>query len=58
MFLQELHGHENIIEVLNLIEADNNMDIYIVCDFMESDLHAVIKAGILEDVHKQYILYQ
>ena len=25
---------------------------------MESDLHAVIKAKILEDVHKQYIIYQ
>lgn len=34
------------------------MDIYVICDFMESDLHNVIKAGILEDVHKQYILYQ
>lgn len=25
---------------------------------METDLHAVIRAGILEEVHKQYIIYQ
>jgi hypothetical protein len=25
---------------------------------METDLHAVIRANILEDVHKQYIMYQ
>lgn len=26
--------------------------------FAETDLHAVIRAGILEEVHKQYIIYQ
>ena len=25
---------------------------------MEADLHAVIRAGILEEVHKQYVIYQ
>lgn len=25
---------------------------------MDTDLHAVIRAGILEEVHKQYIIYQ
>lgn len=25
---------------------------------METDLHAVIRAGILEEIHKQYIIYQ
>lgn len=27
-------------------------------EFMETDLHAVIRAHILEEVHKQYIMYQ
>lgn len=38
--------------------AENDRDIYLVFDFMETDLHAVIRAGILQDVHKQYIIYQ
>lgn len=58
MFLQELNGHENIIRLLNVLKADNDLDIYLICDYMESDLHAVIRANILQDVHKQYICYQ
>ena len=58
VFLQELYGHENIIKLLNVIRAENDKDIYLVFDFMETDLHAVIKANILEDIHKRYIVYQ
>jgi mitogen-activated protein kinase 15 len=58
IFLQELADHENIITLLETIKADNNKDIYLVFEFMETDLHAVICANILEDIHKRYILYQ
>lgn len=58
VFLQELYGHENIVKLLNVIRAENDKDIYLIFDFMETDLHAVIKANILEDVHKRYIVYQ
>jgi mitogen-activated protein kinase 15 len=56
--LQELSGHENIIRLQNVIRAENDRDIYLVFDFMDTDLHAVIRANILEDIHKQYIIYQ
>eukprot|EP00747_Dinoflagellata_sp_TGD_P186983 gnl/TRDRNA2_/TRDRNA2_44405_c0_seq1.p1 gnl/TRDRNA2_/TRDRNA2_44405_c0~~gnl/TRDRNA2_/TRDRNA2_44405_c0_seq1.p1 ORF type:complete len:493 (-),score=99.51 gnl/TRDRNA2_/TRDRNA2_44405_c0_seq1:174-1652(-) len=58
MFLQELNGHENIVRLLNVLKADNDQDIYLICDYMESDLHAVIRANILEEIHKQYVIYQ
>jgi len=58
MFLQELNGHENIVRLTNVLKADNDQDIYLICDYMESDLHAVIRANILEEIHKQYIIYQ
>ena len=58
IFLQELNGHENIIRLQNVIRAENDRDIYLVFDFMDTDLHAVIRANILEDIHKQYIIYQ
>ncbi|KAL4458247.1 hypothetical protein ABPG75_013112 [Micractinium tetrahymenae] len=58
MFLQELNNHENIIRLLNVLKADNDRDIYLVFEYMETDLHAVIRANILEEVHKQYIMYQ
>ena len=43
---------------MNIIKAENNKDLYLVFDFMETDLHAVIRAGILEEIHKKYIMYQ
>jgi mitogen-activated protein kinase 15 len=60
MFLQELnaHHHENIIRLLNVLKAENDKDLYLVFEYMEINLHAVIKANILEEVHKKYVLYQ
>jgi len=58
IFLQQLSAHENIITLLDVLKANNDKDIYLVFEFMETDLHAVIRANILEDVHKRYIIYQ
>ncbi len=40
------------------MKAENDRDIYLVFEYMETDLHAVIRANILEEIHKQYIMYQ
>lgn len=59
MFLQEFGEHPNIIKLLNVIRAQNDKDIYLVFEFMETDLHAVIRKGnLLKDVHMRYILHQ
>ncbi|KAL5016802.1 hypothetical protein ScPMuIL_006391 [Solemya velum] len=59
MFLQEFGDHGNIVKLHNVIKADNDKDIYLVFEFMETDLHNVIKRGsILKEVHKKYIMYQ
>ncbi|NWX43320.1 MK15 kinase, partial [Steatornis caripensis] len=59
MFLQEFGEHPNIIKLLDVIPAENNKDIYLIFESMETDLHAVIKKGnLLRDIHKCYILYQ
>ena len=58
MYLQKLSGHENIIRLQHIIKAENDRDIYLTFDHMETDLHAVIRANILEDIHKKYIIYQ
>ena len=50
--------HPNIIKLRNFHKAENDKDIYLVFDYMETDLHAVIRANILEPVHKQFIVYQ
>eukprot|EP00761_Pharyngomonas_kirbyi_P012417 gb/GECH01012444.1/.p1 GENE.gb/GECH01012444.1/~~gb/GECH01012444.1/.p1 ORF type:complete len:361 (+),score=46.75 gb/GECH01012444.1/:1-1083(+) len=57
MFLKAMN-HENLIRLINVLKADNDKDIYLIFEHMETDLHAVIRANILEDIHKQYIIYQ
>lgn len=66
-----------------MLKAENDRDIYLIFEYMETDLHAgkrlllqlqnprnppaykltcicvtVIRANILEEIHKQYIMYQ
>ncbi|XP_038411695.1 mitogen-activated protein kinase 15 isoform X4 [Canis lupus familiaris] len=57
--LQELGDHPNIIRLLDVIRAENDRDIYLVFESMDTDLNAVIcKGRLLRDVHKRYIFYQ
>ena len=53
-------GSDNLAKrrLLNVMKAENDRDIYLVFEYMETDLHAVIRANILEEIHKQYIMYQ
>jgi len=58
MYLQALAGHDNLIRLQHVVKAENDRDIYLTFDHMETDLHAVIRASILEEIHKKYIIYQ
>ncbi|XP_070702260.1 mitogen-activated protein kinase 15 [Pempheris klunzingeri] len=59
MFLQEFGDHPNIVKLLNVIRAQNDKDIYLIFEYMDTDLHAVIKKGtLLKDIHKRYVIYQ
>ena len=55
MFLQEMKGHEHIISLMNVLKADNDRDLYLIFEYMETDLHAAIRANILQDIHKQCV---
>jgi mitogen-activated protein kinase 15 len=65
--LKQLAKHQNIIRLISVIRAENNRDLYMVFDYMETDLHRVIntisylqviRANLLTDLHIQYISYQ
>ncbi|KAJ8955892.1 hypothetical protein NQ318_005440 [Aromia moschata] len=59
MFLQSFKSHPNIVKLHSIHRAANNRDIYLGFEYMETDLHNVIKRGnILKDIHKRYIMYQ
>ncbi|XP_017156408.1 extracellular signal-regulated kinase 7 isoform X2 [Drosophila miranda] len=59
VFLRAFRHHPNIIRLLGIYRATNNMDFYLVFEHMESDLHIVIKKrDILKDIHRQFVMYQ
>ncbi|KAI3386669.1 hypothetical protein SNEBB_007767 [Seison nebaliae] len=58
-FLCRFNSHPNVIRLLDIMKAQNNKDLYLVFDFMETDLHRLIKRkNVLHDMHKRYIMYQ
>jgi hypothetical protein len=42
--------NSNIIKLVDVMRADNDKDIYLAFQYMEINLHAVIRANILEEV--------
>ena len=58
MYLRELYGHENIVRLEEVIKAKNHRDLYLIFEFMDADLHHVVKAGLLGNLHKKYIVFQ
>lgn len=60
IFLRAFGDHPNIVKLLNVHRADNNKDLYLVFEFMNTDLQRAIhrRPGILKDIHKKFIMYQ
>jgi len=58
MYLQALKGHENIVQLLHIISAENHQDLYLIFECMETDLHVAIRANILQEIHRKFIIYQ
>ncbi len=44
MFLRQL-SHPNIIKLERIMKANNNIDIYLVFEHMDVDLHTLIREG-------------
>ncbi|KAH0787141.1 CMGC family protein kinase [Histomonas meleagridis] len=57
-FLRQLRNHPCIVNLLAVHRAENDSDIYLVFECLETDVHAVIRAKILLDVHHRYIFWQ
>jgi len=58
LYHQEFSDHENIVCLLNVIKSQNGKDLYLILDYMETDLHNVIRAKILTMDHIRFIATQ
>ena len=60
VFLKAFRDHPNIVQLFNVHRADNNRDLYLVFEYMNTHLQRAIhrRPGILKSVHKRFIMYQ
>ena len=56
--MQAFSSHENVIQLLNVVKATNDIDLYLVFEFTDTDLHAVIRHRLLQPAHHPYVMYQ
>lgn len=56
--LRQLRRHPFIVGLVAVHRAENDQDIYLVFESMETDIHAVIRANLLLDVHHRFIFWQ
>ncbi|CAI5755758.1 unnamed protein product [Candida verbasci] len=59
--LNKFNNHENIIklyDVQNPLNFENFNEVYLIQEYMPSDLHNIIRTQVLTDQHIQYFIYQ
>ena len=44
IYLTEMAGHDNIVRLMQVIKGENNRDMYLVFEYMETDLYSLIRA--------------
>ena len=57
-FLRGLKECPTIVQLLWVHKSENDQDIYMIFELLETDLHAVIRANILQDIHQRFIFWQ
>lgn len=59
VYLLQSINHKNIVKLLNVHRAKNDYDLYLVFEYMHTDLyHVIYGEGILNDDQKVYICFQ
>ncbi|CAD8137015.1 unnamed protein product [Paramecium octaurelia] len=51
-------NHPNIVSLIDTYPAENQNDLYMVFEYIETDLHVAIRAKLLQPPHRRYITYQ
>ncbi|CAD8202027.1 unnamed protein product [Paramecium octaurelia] len=57
-FLYQLSHHQNIVRLEKVIQSQNSNDLYLVFEYVSSDLHQVIHSTTLVPIQQRFIIYQ
>lgn len=50
--------HPNIVQLKQVLPSDSTADIYLLFEYLESDVFQAIKNRVLDATHKKFIVYQ
>lgn len=50
--------HPNIIRLMDVLPSENELDIYLVFEYMETDLRELLKKRLLKPTHYPFIIFQ
>ena len=56
--LHKLSGHDNIVHISEIFSSTNERDIFMVYEYMNSDLLSAIRSNALRAVHKELVMWQ
>jgi mitogen-activated protein kinase 15 len=56
--LSKFNDNPVIVGLYDIIESDNDRDLYVLLDYMSSDLGAAIKSNALKPVHRELVMWQ
>ena len=51
-------NHPNIVKLIEVIKAENDLDLYLLFEHVECDLFTAVKNGVLNEIHRKYIIFQ
>ena len=57
-YLKVLRNHENIVNLIQVFSSEKEKDVYLIFEYVATDLYVLIRSQILEDIHIQFITYQ
>jgi mitogen-activated protein kinase 15 len=59
VYILQSINHKNIVKLLNVHRARNEFDLYLIFEYMHTDLyHVIYEGGILNDDHKVFVCFQ
>ena len=56
--LEVVQKHDNVVSLYGCLLSPSKWDLYLVLEYMPSDLFTAIRADVLEEKHHPYIIYQ
>jgi mitogen-activated protein kinase 15 len=57
-YMVEFAGHSNVLQLFEVMKSEDHRHLYLVTEFIDTDLKRILTNSVLQSVHKLFIGYQ